>query len=100
MKEKIVYATSNFIFFVPLLFTSLSKRKKYANQGLLILLSWFVCYLFSLFLASFSSNFINIIMNIITYTYPLILAIIGAYNVYKEKEWNVPFFKNLKLIKH
>ena len=85
-KNKIIYATSNFIFFLPLFFNKLDKRKKYANQGLLILLSWFICYLISLFLGFIGLFWLSKTLDIISYIYPLYLAIKGAYMVYMEKE--------------
>ena len=99
-KNKIIYASSHFIFFLPLLFSSLNERKYYANKGLLILLSWAICYISSFILHFFMPHFINIVMNIITYVYPLTLAIKGAYMVYKEKEWEIPFLNNLQIIKY
>jgi hypothetical protein len=96
-KEKIIYSTSLFIFFIPLLFKSLDKRKEYANKGLLILISWSICYVFSFIISLFSPSFIIFISNIITYTYPLYLAIKGTYMIYKEKEWDVPFLKNIHI---
>jgi hypothetical protein len=99
-KEKIIYSVSLFIFFIPLLFKSLPKRKEYANKGLLILISWSICYVISFFLSLLSSNILFYISNIITFIYPLYLGIKGTYMVYKEKEWDIPFLKNIHIFKY
>jgi len=97
-KEKIVYSIGHFIFFIPLLF-SLSKRKEYANKGLLILISWSICYVFTFFFSLFLPSIIIKLCNLITYVYPLYLAIKGTYMVYNEKEWEVPFLNNIEIFK-
>ena len=72
---------------------------KYANKGMLIFISWSICYVFTFISSFIFPTFITKIFEATAYFYPLYLAIKGSYMVYKEKEWDIPFLSNIEIFK-